>query len=145
MEKHTNSHGRPGFRARFSWGIDGSVLWLKDEGVECRSLTNDIENCLLEVAEQLPDGFKLSDYHIIYRDSEGGWDAIAITALGDVGADLRLLRDYNHRGMTYCARTIRFKFFPITQDNYDEAVSSIVSNRAYRHFKLPVPQSHNLN
>lgn len=145
MTTSTNSSTRPDFRAKFTWGVDGSVLWLKDEGIECRSLTNDIENCLVELTAYLPCNSKLSDYHIIYRDSEGEWDAIAITEMGDVSLDLRLLQDYNKRGVAYYVQRLKFRFFPISLETYDEAVSSIVTNRMYKHFNIPFPQFHNLN
>ena len=145
MMTNTNSNTRPGFRAKFTWGVEGSILWLKDEGTECRSLTNDLENCLVEVSAQLPTGTSLTDYHIIYRDSEGDWDAIAITELKNVAEDRKLLLDYNTRGRDYCVRGLRFKFFPIQQTKYSEAVNSVVSGKMYRHFNLPIPRIHNLN
>ena len=142
---NTNDPRRPGFRARFTWGIDGSILWLKDEGTDCRSLTNDIENCLVELSGDLPAEAQLTSYHIIYRDSEGTWDAIAITELGDIGPERERLRSCNQRNVAYGVQHLKFRFFPISQESYDEAVTSVVRNRMYRHFHLPFPQNHNLN
>lgn len=141
----TNYPGRPEFRARFTWGLDGSILWLKDEGTECRSLTNDLQNCLVELSGDLPAGTRLTHYHIIYRDSEGTWDAIAITELGDVGPERERLRSCNQRNVAYGVQHLKFRFFPISQESYDEAVTSVVRNRMYRHFHLPLPQHHSLN
>ena len=112
---NTNDPRRPGFRARFTWGIDGSVLWLKDQGVDCRSLTNDLENCLVELSEYLPVGTPLTDYHIIYRDSEGTWDAIAITALGDLSHGRKQLQSYNRRNVAYGVQQLKFRSSPSTR------------------------------
>ncbi len=142
---NTNDPRRPDFRARFTWGIDGSILWLKDEGTECRSLTNDLENCLVELSGDLPAGTQLTHYHIIYRDSEGTWDAIAITALGDVVPERERLQALNKRRVAYEVQHLKFRLFPINQESYEAAVTSVVRNRMYRHFHLPLPQHHNLN
>jgi hypothetical protein len=66
-----------GNRAEYSWGIDGKILWLKDNGQHCRSLTNDLENCLVEIQSQIDN--LLIDYTIVYKDSDDGWDGVQIT------------------------------------------------------------------
>lgn len=133
MESTTNSSSRPGHRARFTWGVDGLVLWLRDEGVECRSLTNDIENCLLEIADRLPAGAYLNNYHILYRDSEGTWDGLALTKLTGVEPEAKLLEEYNRRGRQYCVQGIQIRFVPIQLASYEAAVSQILTDSSYRH------------
>jgi len=70
-------------RAKYSWGISGNVIWLKDE-LATKSLTNDIENCLEEISKQLPKGKHLSDYSIIYRDSDGQWDGVDVVDYSNI-------------------------------------------------------------
>ena len=75
-------------QAAYSWTILGNVLSLEDRGSRIRkALTNDIENCLVEIDAQLPAGGQLTDYRIIYRDSEDVWDAVSIIELGDLHLD----------------------------------------------------------
>lgn len=144
MQTKTNSRNRPHFRAQFTWGIHGSILWLKDTGEDCRSLTNDMENSLVEISRYLPRDANLLDYHIIYQDSDGHWDGVAITNLGSINLDQKLLGGYSRAGKSYRV-ALQICFFPIQQPTYAEAVASIVSNRMYAHFKIPTPKNHNLN
>lgn len=144
MQTDTNCTTRPYFRARFTWGVDGSILWLKDAGSDCRSLTNDMANCLVEIFRYLPHDTSLTDYHIIYLDSDGQWDGVAITNLGKINLDQKLLDGYTRSGRPYQVE-LSIRFFPISLPAYDEAVRSIVGNRMYTHFEIPTPKSHNLN
>ena len=141
----TNDNSRPGFRAKFTWGIDGSVLWLKDQGDECRSLTNDIENCLVELTPQLPTGSQLDDYHIIYRDSEGKWDAIVVTKLGNLSSDLHCLRSRSNRNVSNCPVNLKIRFYHIGLTAYDQAVQQLLADRMYRHANTSSILGHNLN
>ena len=113
--------------------------------MECRSLTNDLENCLVEISAQLQTGTSLTDYHIIYRDSNQKWDGIAITELGNTETERYMLMARNMQGLQWRVQGFRIKFLPIQLPTYEGAVSSIVSGRMYRHFNLPVPRTHSLN
>lgn len=73
-EKSLNIFGN---RAEYTWGIDGNILWLKDIGQHCRSLTNDMENAMAEIQGQIEQ--PINAFTIIYKDSEGTWDGITIT------------------------------------------------------------------
>ena len=141
----TSDNSRPGFRARFTWGIDGSILWLKDQKGDHRSLTNDIENSLVELTPYLPEDSKLTDYHIIYRDSFGAWDAIVITKLAAIEQDFEQLQRRNQFGQQFLCPNLKVKFFPICLTNYGQAVTSIVSNLTYRHSNTAYNLTHKLN
>lgn len=121
-----------GNRAEYTWGIDGQVLWLKDHGTTCRSLTNDLENCLLEITPDLPNGKTLTDYRIIYRDSEREWDGIRIVSLGDITLDLEWLKYQTERGQPYWSK-IKIDFFPICEKDYTAAREAILNNERYQH------------
>lgn len=122
-----------GNRARYTWGIDGNILWLEDKGTECRSLTNDIENCLVEIYMQLPEGKKLTDYKIIYRDSDREWDGIEITEIGDLQSDFEWLKYREERGQPYWSIQIQIDFFPVREKEYHVAKNSILRNERYSH------------
>ena len=126
-----------GNRAQYTWGIDGEILWLKDHGTECRSLSNDLENCLVEVAGQFPEGKKLTDFKIIYRDSEKEWDGICITQIGDdLGLKISIdwLKYSAERGRPYWTDYVKINFFPIREMSYESAKQSILANERYKHF-----------
>lgn len=123
-----------GNRAQYSWGTDGEILWLKDHGIECRSLTNDLENCLTEIAGQIKK--PLTGYKIIYRDSMGEWDGIVITEMGDK-RDLEVALDWldfsKEKGRPYWTDYLKINFFPIMKKKYQEAKEFILSNKRYAH------------
>ena len=114
-------------RAAYSWTILGNVLSLEDRGGRIsKTLTNDIENCLVEIDAQLPVGAQLTDYRIIYRDSEGVWDAVIIIELGDLHLDRAWLA---RRGGSYYSMNLKVKFFPLQQRTYQKAAMAIVGDR----------------
>jgi hypothetical protein len=83
------------FRSSYSWGFDGEVVWIidKDHG---RSLTNDMENALIEInAALMQKGLKLIiDYPVMYRDTAEIWDEVAVSSidLQQTAADFRCLQ-----------------------------------------------------
>lgn len=113
-----------GNRAEYTWGTDGKILWLKDQGTDCRSLTNDIENCLIEIAGQLDK--PLTDYRIIYRDSEKEWDGVVITSID-------WLKYNKERGRPYYSEFLQIEFFPVRELEYEKAKESILANDRYKH------------
>ncbi|GAB3841110.1 hypothetical protein [Hymenobacter jeollabukensis] len=46
-----------------------------------RSVTNDIENVLADIAEW-EEGLVLADHQVIYRDTDGVWTGVELTAEG---------------------------------------------------------------
>ena len=87
------------------------------------SLTNDLPNCLLEISGMLPTGKVLTDYFIIYSDSEENWDAARIIALdNDLQADREELSLRNRLGRpTFTTRKIQLAFQPISTTDYEKA------------------------
>jgi len=79
IKGRNNGNNLFGNRTEYSWGTDGKILWLKDNGTHCRSLTNDMENCLVEIQVKLGDKDSIINYIIVYKDSEGEWDGIQIS------------------------------------------------------------------
>jgi hypothetical protein len=121
-------------RADYTWGIDGKILWLKDHGTECRSLTNDIENCLVEISEHLPEGKELVNYRIIYRDSEGEWDGICILNDSTLSNDVTWLKYRTERNQPYYSH-IEISFFPVQETSYELAKEAILANERYKHYR----------
>lgn len=123
-----------GNRAKYSWAIlEDDILALTDDGTECRSLTNDLENCLAEVAGELPEGKKLTDYRIMYRDSTHVWDAISITKLDDWRNDLGLLKQYGRQGRDYGCTSIRVDFIPLGRKDMQDARKALAEHATYKH------------
>lgn len=65
-----------GNRAKYYWWITNSVLCIKDIGKNCRSVTNDIENVLKEIANEMGSKRFMGMIAYIYQDSEGVWDEV---------------------------------------------------------------------
>lgn len=63
-----------GHLARYVHHVDHGVLSIIDHG-RGRSVTNDIEQVLAEVAEH---GVDLNSVQVMYRDTRGAWDAVQI-------------------------------------------------------------------
>lgn len=49
-----------------------NVVSIVDLNLGHMSVTNDIENVLVDIAER--ERITISDYMVVYRDSEGNWD-----------------------------------------------------------------------
>ena len=60
-----------------------TVLQIVDENRGEMSVTNDIENVLLEISEALPEDNPLSENAVIYRDSTGAWDEVVLDQVGN--------------------------------------------------------------
>lgn len=113
-------------RAQYTWGIDGQILWIKDADSQGRSLTNDLENCLAEIQAQIDT--PLDAYKIIYKDSDGIWDGIRLTAfkLSSVLIDAQWLSDrrYPH----YFAKGLDIDFYFIGEKSYEAAKKKVMSD-----------------
>lgn len=121
-EKSLNLFGN---RAEYTWGIDGNILWLKDKGKDCRSLTNDLENCLAEI--QGEHDKPINAYKIIYKDSEGEWDGVDITRF-DLEAVLRdALWLESGRAPGYNAQGLDIDFCYIGEKEYQKARQKVLS------------------
>lgn len=78
-------------RADYDWRLvqiftDGratTVIEIVDHNLGSMSVTNDIENVLLEISEGLDDDNQLSENAVIYRDSMGLWDEIILDQVGN--------------------------------------------------------------
>ena len=60
---------------------DERTIRFVDQDKGAMSVTNDMERVLTEVAFHIDR--TLADYEILYRDSEGTWDRVVMTALDD--------------------------------------------------------------
>ena len=78
-------------RADYAWKLVGllqdgravTLIEIVDKDLGNMSVTNDIENVLLEIADGLPEDNPLSENAVIYRDSEGYWDEIVLDQVGN--------------------------------------------------------------
>lgn len=122
-------------RAKYSWDIDNDFLKITDEN-EGKSLTNDIENCLTEIFENLTDKV-LTDYKILYCDSEGCWDAIEILNDLTVHEDMHYLKIENSRGRNYQSR-LKVSFVYIGESDYEKAkikLQNLIQKGLYNHYQ----------
>ena len=65
-------------RAVYSRAIHGNVIAIIDHDGP-RSVTNDADNVIADLVSQ---GFDLSHYHVIYKDTRGIWDQILVDRTG---------------------------------------------------------------
>jgi hypothetical protein len=66
------------YRSAYSRAVHGNVITIIDHD-GARSVTNDAENVINDLAR---DGFDLSQYHVIYKDTRGIWDQILVDRTG---------------------------------------------------------------
>jgi hypothetical protein len=62
-------------RANYSYEIHGNVIAIIDPDDGGKSVTNDAENVIADFAA---NGFDLSKYRVIYRDTRGIWDEMLV-------------------------------------------------------------------
>ena len=71
-------------RASFSWTEEDGIISIVDlsgnDDDFGPTVTNDIDNVLRQIA--LEKGHGLQNYRIIYRDTQGIWDGVHVTARG---------------------------------------------------------------
>ncbi len=84
-------------------GLDGTILWIKDLGA-AKSVTNDIENILEDIAGEHNSNLNLAKLKIMYQDSMGTWDGIKITM----------------------QHPFRVEFFSINEKKYNKAKEKIL-------------------
>lgn len=108
-------------RANYYWGRDGNIIWLKDEGGPHRSLTNDINNCLVEIQTEID--VPINTLQIIYCDSEGNWDGVRIVAFDRKAVDIDAA--WLETGRFYFAQGIRVEFYSIGEKCYETTKSKI--------------------
>jgi hypothetical protein len=65
-------------RAVYSRTVHGNVIAIVDHDGP-RSITNDADNVIADLVAQ---GFDLSRYQVIYRDTRGIWDQMLVDATG---------------------------------------------------------------
>lgn len=89
-----------------------------------RSLSNDMENALCEVALSVYErtGRPLDSFFVAYRDSAGIWDQVKIFSvdLERVGQDVAVLR--STRGGGYSSAGVQFGFAPINVRTLEEVL-----------------------
>lgn len=113
--------------ALYTWGIDGRVIWIKDPNEDHRSVTNDAENVLTEIAGELDR--PLTDYLVMYRDSEGIWDQIVIKSIGslrELEAALGWLENRRKTGRDYWSRYVDIDFYSLNEKDYQAAMTKLL-------------------
>lgn len=70
FEKKVNRNAKSNYRHQ----IDGRILFIEDLDHGGKSVTDNIENVLAEISEQL--GTSISNFDVIYRDSENKIDGV---------------------------------------------------------------------
>ncbi len=64
-------------KANYDYEIQDGILWIEDLNQGGMSVTNDMENVLMEIAAE-NEIHKLIDLGIMYKDSLGYWDRVKI-------------------------------------------------------------------
>lgn len=121
-----------GNRAQYSWGIDGNILWLKDNGEHHRSLTNDMENCLCEIQTKLEKKM-LIYFTIVYKDSEGKWDGIQITEFNQekiIQVDAEWIK---YKGGQYQPEFLAIDFYYIGIKTFNECKERLTDMKVPQH------------
>lgn len=118
------------FRSSYEWGIDGDVVWVEDLDIG-RSVTNDMENVLSEIALSVYDrtGRALDSFQVAYRDTFGAWDRVEILAVNieQVRLDVNYLEGSRNPG--YCSRGVKFNFAPLGAFSREEAVEKLTAKK----------------
>ncbi len=121
-----------GNAAQYSWGTDGGIIWVKDTNQDHRSVTNDAENVLTEIAGQL-DGL-LTDYLVMYRDSEGIWDEMEIVRIGtreNLEVALTWLDHRRNTGRDYWSDYVDINFRSLNEKTYEAARSKLLERKNF--------------
>lgn len=94
-------------RAEYDYAIEGNILWIEDlNGM--KSVTNDIENVLVDIAKNED----IVNKKIMYKDSEGIWDGIkANITHAENGSVL----------------VNKLEFFPLTETDFNRAKEKLLS------------------
>jgi hypothetical protein len=70
-------------KAQYYYEIVGDVIVIYDESQGGRTVTNDIERVLAEIAKDLKaNGKLLKDFKVIYKDTQKVFDGVALTKDG---------------------------------------------------------------
>jgi hypothetical protein len=99
--------------AKYDYGFDNRILWIEDLG-GMKSVTNDMENVLNTIASN--HGIdSLTDYKIMYKDSQGIWDGVSL----------------EEKPHTLFGRQVKeiinLSFFPITEREFTKAKEKLIS------------------
>lgn len=118
------------FRSNYSWGIEDGILWLVDNN-QGRSLTNDMENALVEIFTELRSQQPKVDFmalDICYADTLGSWDEVVIDQFDpdQVAEDYRQLK---HPGSGYYSKGIKFQFKYLGAKAKDSAIFLLQNRR----------------
>lgn len=97
-------------RAEYTYDVEGSMLWIEDKG-GLKSVTNDIENILVDIA-MIQD---ISKKKIMYKDTDGIWDGITATIIS------KKVEGKNSVSIS------NLDFFPITEKEFKKAKEKLLS------------------
>lgn len=121
------------FAADYTWGIDGEIIWIKDNSNGSRTVTNDSENVICEIAAELHE--PITNFAIMYRDTESVWDEIKILSVGSdiqLKADAKMLEQRRETGRQYFSSWARISFQALTETDYQKAKHKLL----HRHNQL---------
>lgn len=64
-------------KSNFTYKIEGNILFIEDLNLGGKSVTNDIENVIESIGNELrPTDISINDLKVMYRDSDGTIDGI---------------------------------------------------------------------
>ena len=121
------------FFCQIHLGIDGEVIWIKDKSDGSRTVTNDAENVICEIAAELHE--PITNFAIMYRDTENVWDEIKILEVGSdiqLKADAKMLELRRETGRQYFSSWARISFQALTETDYSKAKDKLL----HRHNQL---------
>lgn len=128
LKEHKEKQGNMfGNRAKYRYKIIDNVLCIMDEGRDCRSVTNDMENVLAEIASDIGcQTFSSLDAYI-YRDSMGVYDGVKFDFRAkDVRVNVRHLREV---GGTFIAPNVaNLTFYYIGEKDVLKAIEKVKGN-----------------
>lgn len=95
-------------RAEYTYDVEGGILWIEENKGSIKSVTNDIENVLVDIAKDQD----ISTKKIMYKDSDGIWDQVTAT----------ITTKGNNISIT------NLEFLPLTETNFGKAKEKLISN-----------------
>lgn len=97
-------------RSEYTYCSDGDILSIEDSG-GMKSVTNDIENVLADIAIQ----FDISKKRIMYKDSDGIWD--------EVRAKIEVKKEMGRDRVSISG----LEFLPLTETDFGKAKEKLLS------------------
>lgn len=94
-------------RAEYTYDVEGGILWIEEVKDSLKTVTNDIDNILKDIAMTQD----ISNKKIMYKDSDGIWDEVR-AKITTKGKDVSISN---------------LEFFPLTETNFGKAKEKLLS------------------